>query len=84
LASTRSPNADSSDAIGLPPLPVALEKQRVLRLVKQNAPAYALVIDRIEKLSENRQLPHSKNEQVHWAEVRIERLGGQIPKVPVG
>jgi hypothetical protein len=42
------------------------------------------VIDRIEKLSENRQLPHSKNEQVHWAEVRIERLGGQIPKVPVG
>jgi uncharacterized protein (TIGR03435 family) len=48
-----SPNADSSDEIGLPPLPGALEKQLGLKLVKQNGPADALVIDHIERLSAN-------------------------------
>lgn len=47
------PNADSSDAIGLPPLPGALEKQVGLKLVKQNAPVDTFVIDHIEKLSDN-------------------------------
>jgi uncharacterized protein (TIGR03435 family) len=47
------PNADSSEPIGLPPLPGALEKQVGLKLVKQNAPVDALVIDSIGKLSEN-------------------------------
>jgi uncharacterized protein (TIGR03435 family) len=31
------PNGDSSEAIGFPPLPGALEKQLGLKLVKQNA-----------------------------------------------
>ena len=48
-----STNADSSNAIGLPPLPGALEKQLGLKLVKQNGPADALVIDHIERLSAN-------------------------------
>jgi uncharacterized protein (TIGR03435 family) len=47
------PNADSSEAIGLPPLPGALEKQLGLKLVKQNAQVDSLVIGRIERLSEN-------------------------------
>jgi uncharacterized protein (TIGR03435 family) len=47
------PNADSSEAIGLPPLPGALEKQVGLKLVKQNGSADTLVIDHIERLSEN-------------------------------
>jgi uncharacterized protein (TIGR03435 family) len=46
-------NADSSEAIGLPPLPGALEKQVGLKLVKQNAQVDTLVIDRVERLSEN-------------------------------
>jgi uncharacterized protein (TIGR03435 family) len=46
-------NADSSEAIGLPPLPGALEKQVGLKLVKQNAQVDTFVIDHIEKLSEN-------------------------------
>ncbi len=48
-----SANADSSDAIGLPPLPGALEKQLGLKLVKQNGPSDTLVIDHIERLSAN-------------------------------
>jgi uncharacterized protein (TIGR03435 family) len=47
------PNADSSDEIGLPPLPVALEKQLGLKLVKENAQVDTLVIDHIGELSEN-------------------------------
>jgi uncharacterized protein (TIGR03435 family) len=47
------PNAESSEAIGLQPLPGALEKRAGLKLVKQNAPADTLVIDHIERLSEN-------------------------------
>lgn len=47
------PNTESSEAIGLPPLPGALEKQVGLKLVKQNAPADTLVVDHIERLSEN-------------------------------
>jgi uncharacterized protein (TIGR03435 family) len=47
------PNAESSDEIGLPPMIGALEKQLGLKLVKQNAPSDALVVDHIEKLSEN-------------------------------
>ncbi len=46
-------NADSSETIGLPPLPGALEKQVGLKLVKQNAPVDTFVIDHIEKLSDN-------------------------------
>jgi uncharacterized protein (TIGR03435 family) len=50
-----SPNADSatSDELGLPPLPVALEKQLGLKLVKQNAKVDVFVIDHIATLSEN-------------------------------
>jgi uncharacterized protein (TIGR03435 family) len=48
-----SPNADASDAIGLPPLPGALEKQAGLKLVKQNAQVETFLIDHIEKLSGN-------------------------------
>jgi len=48
-----SANADSSDAIGLPPLPGALEKQAGLKLVKQNAQIETLLIDHIERLSGN-------------------------------
>ncbi len=48
------PNAGTSDdQIGLPPLPVALEKQLGLKLVKQNATVDAFVIDHIGTLSEN-------------------------------
>jgi len=46
-------NADSSDEIGLPPLPVALEKQLGLKLVKQNAQMEVFVIDHIGTLSDN-------------------------------
>lgn len=48
-----SANADSSNAIGLPPLPGALEKQAGLKLVKQNAQVVTFLIDHIEKLSGN-------------------------------
>jgi uncharacterized protein (TIGR03435 family) len=50
-----SPNAGSatSDELGLPPLPVALEKQLGLKLVKQNAKVDVFVIDHIGALSEN-------------------------------
>ncbi len=48
-----SPSANSSDEIGLPPLPAALEKQLGLKLVKQNAQVDAFVIDHIGALSEN-------------------------------
>ncbi|MGB6690231.1 MAG: TIGR03435 family protein [Terracidiphilus sp.] len=48
------PNADpSSDEIGLPPLPAALEKQLGIKLVKQNASVEVLVVDHIGTLSEN-------------------------------
>lgn len=47
------PNTDSSESIGLPPLPGALEKQVGLKLVKQNAQVDTLVIDHIERLSKN-------------------------------
>lgn len=47
------PDADSSETMGLPPLPGALEKQVGLKLVKQNAPVDSFVIDHIEKLSGN-------------------------------
>jgi uncharacterized protein (TIGR03435 family) len=47
------PNAESSDEIGLPPTTVALEKQLGLKLARQNAPVDTLVIDHIEKLSDN-------------------------------
>ena len=47
------PNADSSESIGLPPLPGALEKQLGLKLVKQSAQVDSLVIGHIERLSEN-------------------------------
>jgi uncharacterized protein (TIGR03435 family) len=43
----------SSDEIGLPPLPAALEKQLGLKLVKQNASVEVLVVDHIGTLSEN-------------------------------
>jgi uncharacterized protein (TIGR03435 family) len=46
-------NADFSEAIGLPPLPGALEKQVGLKLVKQNAQVDTFVLDHIETLSEN-------------------------------
>ena len=46
-------NADSSDAIGLPPLPGALEKQVGLKLVKQKGQIETFVIDHISELSEN-------------------------------
>lgn len=48
-----APNAETSDEIGLPPTTVALEKQLGLKLAKQNAPIDSLVIDHIEKLSDN-------------------------------
>jgi bla regulator protein blaR1 len=46
-------NAQSSDEIGLAPMTDALQKQLGLKLVKQNAAIDILVIDHIEKLSEN-------------------------------
>jgi uncharacterized protein (TIGR03435 family) len=46
-------NADSSDEVSLPQLPVALEKQLGLKLIKQNAPVDTLVVDHIGALSEN-------------------------------
>jgi uncharacterized protein (TIGR03435 family) len=48
------PSAGSSDdEIGLSPLPLALEKQLGLKLVKQNALVDVFVIDHIAPLSEN-------------------------------
>jgi uncharacterized protein (TIGR03435 family) len=48
------PNAESTpDEIGLLPLPVALEKQLGLKLVKQDAQVETFVIDHIGELSEN-------------------------------
>jgi uncharacterized protein (TIGR03435 family) len=46
-------NPDTSDEIGLPVLPSALEKQLGLKLVKQNAQVDFFVIDHIGALSEN-------------------------------
>ena len=46
-------NADSSDSLGLPPPPAALEKQLGLKLVKQNGPVDVFVIDHIGTLTEN-------------------------------
>ncbi len=46
-------NPDTSDEIGLPLLPVALEKQLGLKLVKQKAQVDVFVIDHIGTLSEN-------------------------------
>ena len=46
-------NAESSEAIGLPPLPGALEAQVGLKLVRQKSPVDAFVIDHIGQLSEN-------------------------------
>jgi uncharacterized protein (TIGR03435 family) len=43
----------SSDELGLPPLPAALEKQLGLKLVKQNASVDVFVIDHIGTLSGN-------------------------------
>lgn len=48
-----SANPDSSDEIGLPPLPIALEKQLGLKLSKKDALVDFLVIDHIATLSEN-------------------------------
>jgi uncharacterized protein (TIGR03435 family) len=49
-----TPSAGSSDnEIGLPPIPVALEKQLGLKLIKQNARVEVFVIDHIGCLSEN-------------------------------
>ena len=46
-------NPDSSVGNDFQPLPIALEKQLGLKLVKQNAPVDVFVIDHIEALSEN-------------------------------
>ena len=46
-------NADSSQSIGLPPLPGALEAQDGLKLVKQKGPVDTFVIDHIGRLSPN-------------------------------
>jgi uncharacterized protein (TIGR03435 family) len=46
-------NAESSDDIGLPPTLIAIQRQLGLKLVKQNAQVDTLVIDHIEKLSQN-------------------------------
>jgi len=48
-----SENPDTSDEIGLPPLPGALEKQLGLKLDKQKAQVDVFVIDHIGTLSEN-------------------------------
>jgi uncharacterized protein (TIGR03435 family) len=49
-----TPSAGSSDnEIGLPPIPVAFEKQLGLTLVKQNALVELFVINHIGSLSEN-------------------------------
>jgi uncharacterized protein (TIGR03435 family) len=50
---TVAPNPDPSDEIGLPLLPVALEKQLGLKLDKQKAQVDVFVIDHIGTLSEN-------------------------------
>ena len=47
------PDLDTSDDLGLPELPVALEKQLGLKLVKQNAQVDVFVLDHIAPLSEN-------------------------------
>jgi uncharacterized protein (TIGR03435 family) len=46
-------NSDNSVGNDLPPLPVALEKQLGLKLVKQNAQVDAFVVDHVAALSEN-------------------------------
>jgi uncharacterized protein (TIGR03435 family) len=46
-------NPDTSDGLGLPPVPAALEKQLGLKLVKQNAQVDVFVIDHIGTLTEN-------------------------------
>ena len=46
-------NLETSDDLGLPLLPVALEKQLGLKLVKQNAQIDIFVIDHIGTLTEN-------------------------------
>lgn len=46
-------SADSSQTIGLPPLPGALEAQDGLKLVKQKGPVDEFVIDHIGQLSPN-------------------------------
>lgn len=46
-------NADSSQSIGLPPLPGALEAQDGLKLVRQKGPVDTFVIDHIGPLSPN-------------------------------
>ena len=46
-------NADSSQALGLPPIQGALEKQAGLKLVKEKAPTDTFVIDHIGKLRDN-------------------------------
>jgi uncharacterized protein (TIGR03435 family) len=46
-------NPDTSDELGLPQLPAALEKQLGLKLVKQNAQIDAFVIDHIGTLTDN-------------------------------
>jgi uncharacterized protein (TIGR03435 family) len=48
-----SPSADTSDSLGLPKLPVALEKQLGLKLVEEKAQVDVFVVDRIGTLSEN-------------------------------
>ncbi len=50
---TVEPNPDPSNEIGLPLLPVALEKQLGLKLDKQKAQVDVFVIDHIGTLSEN-------------------------------
>ena len=50
---TIPPNTDPSDEIGLPLMPVALEKQLGLKLDKQNALVDVFVMDHIGTLSEN-------------------------------
>ena len=46
-------NPEPSDALGLPPLPVALQKQLGLKLEKQKAQVDVFVIDHINTPSEN-------------------------------
>ncbi|HEY6846288.1 MAG TPA: DUF3738 domain-containing protein [Terracidiphilus sp.] len=67
-------NADSSEAIGLLPLPGALEKQVGLKLVKQNAQVNTFVIDHIETLS----VAASVLAKVHRGRMMVE-LDSQFP-----
>jgi uncharacterized protein (TIGR03435 family) len=50
---TAPQNPDTSDEIGLPPLPEALQKELGLKLEKQSAQVDYFVIDHIGALSEN-------------------------------